>query len=49
MEHKIYFNATWPKGQAAEMQWYGLDPRLHGHKEQEIRREGWRSRLLDIY
>ena len=47
--NKIYFNATWTKGDASEMQWYGLGPRSYGHKAQHMREEGWCLRLLDVY
>ena len=37
------------RGNTAEMQWYGMNPKDAGHKQKEMRRDGWRVRLLDLY
>lgn len=45
----MYMNATWRKGDAGEMQWYGLDGKAYGHKSQDLRKDGWRIRMLTLF
>ena len=49
VDNELFFNATWRKGQAGEVQWYGLTVNTFGPKWQELAKTGWRIRLLDTY